>query len=113
MKISKYAVSTSLAIAGLIFSSSAFAMPGFSEPAPERSIKICVEQIGERANYEGAGRVRHEVDIKKRRVSGHKFTIDTLVFGADGNEVIREYATVCSVANNSETKRFKFREKSI
>ena len=113
MKISKYAVSTSLAITGLILSSITFAMPGFSEQAPESSIKICVAQIGERANYEGAGRVRHEVDSIKRRVSGHKITIDTKVFGADGGEVIREYATVCSITDDSETKRFKFREKSI
>lgn len=113
MKISKFAVSASLALAGLVFSSSTFAMPGFSEEAPMSSVKLCVAQIGEQANYEGAGRVRHEVDSKERRVSGHKMTIKTTVFGANDDEAIREYATICAVSDKSETKKFKIKEKSI
>ena len=113
MKISHYAVATSLAIAGVVMSSSAFALPGFSEQAPISSVQQCVAQIGEQANYENAGRVRHEVDSKERRVSGHTITINTTVFGANGDDVIREYATVCAVSDDSEMKRFKIREKSI
>lgn len=113
MKISKQAISTSLAIAGLIISSSASAALGFSEQAPYSSIEICVAQIGEQANYSGAGRVRHEVDSKERRVSGHTITVQTTVFGSDGVEVIREYATVCAVSDNQETRFFKIREKSV
>ena len=113
MKINHYAVATSLAIAGFVMSSSAFALPGFSEQAPSSSVQQCVAQIGEQANYENAGRVRHEVDSKERRVSGHTITINTIVFGADGDDVIREYATVCAVSDDSEMKRFKIREKSI
>jgi len=113
MKISKYAVSTSLAIAGLIVSSNAAALPGFSEQAPASSVQICVAQIGEQANYEDAGRVRHEVDSKERRVSGHTIKIDTTVFNANGDDVIREYATVCAVSDQSETKRFTIRQKSL
>jgi len=113
MKVSKAAVSTSLAIAGLVVSSSAFALPGFSEQAPESSVQQCVTQIGEQANYDNAGRVRHVVESKERRVSGHTIKIDTLVFGADGSEVIREYTTVCAVSDDAETKHFKIKEKSI
>ena len=40
-------------------------------------------------------------------------TIDTTVFGVDGSEVIREYATVCAVSNHAVTKYFKIKEKSI
>ena len=113
MKISQFAISTSLAIAGFVMSTSAFALPGFSEQAPASSVQQCVAQIGEEANYENAGRVRHEVDSKERRAGGHTITINTTVFGVDGDEVIREYATVCAVSDNSETKRFKIKEKSI
>jgi len=111
MKISQYAVSTSLAIAGLVFSANAFAMPEFVEQVPMSSVEQCVVQIGEQANYENAGHVRHEVDFEERRVGGHTMTIKTIVFGADGDEVIREYASVCAVSAKSETKKFKIREK--
>ena len=113
MKISKYAVSTSLAIVGLVISSNAAALPGFYEQAPASSVQICVAQIGEQANYADAGRVRHEVDSKERRVNGHTIAIDTTVFSASGDEVIREYATVCVVTDDTEMKRFKIREKSL
>lgn len=113
MKISQYAVSTSLAIVGLVFSANAFAMPEFAEPVPMSSVEQCVVQIGEQANYENAGRVRHEVDSEKRRVGGHTMRIKTIVFDDDGNEVIRKYATVCAVSAKSETKVFKIRGKSV
>lgn len=109
MKIRKSAVSTSLAIAGLVISSSAFALPLATEQAPESTVKQCIAEVAEQANYEGAGRVRHVVDSKERRVSGHKLIIETTVFGVDGSEVIREYATVCSVSDGAEIRRFKFK----
>jgi len=113
MKISKTAVSTSLAIAGLVVSSSAFALPGFSEQAPESSVKQCVAEIGEQANYDNAGRVRHLVESKERRVGGHTIKIDTTVFAVDGSEVIREYRTVCAMSEDAKTKHFRIKEKSI
>ncbi len=113
MKISKYAVATSLAVAGLLFSGSASALPGTTEIAPESTISLCVSQIGERANYEGAGRVRHDIESKKRRVTGHKLSIKTTVFDIEDDAAIREYMTVCAVSGRSETIKFSFREKSI
>lgn len=117
MKNTKQAVttvlSTVLAVAGLVAASNASAMPGFPKPAPMSSIEQCVAEIGEQANYENAHRVRHEVDSTERRVGGHTITIKTLIFGADGTEIIREYATVCAVSAKSETKAFKIKEKSI
>ncbi len=77
------------------------------------SVKLCVAQIGEQADYENAGRVRHEVDSKERRVGGHTISIKTEVFGTDGDEVIREYATLCAISDNAETKKFKIKEKRI
>lgn len=114
MKISTAAISISLAIAGFVFSPSAFALPGLSAQAPESSVLQCVAEIGEQANYDNASRVRHVVESKHRRGGrGHKITIDTIVFGVDGSEVIREYATVCAVSNSAVTKYFKIKEKSI
>lgn len=113
MKISKTAASTALAIAGLVISSNAAALPGFSEQAPASSVQVCVAQIGEQANYEDAGLVRHEVDSKERRISGHTIRIDTTVFSANGDEVIREYATICAVTDDAETKRFTIRQKRL
>jgi hypothetical protein len=113
MRIIKAAVSTSLAIASLVLSANASALPGLAEPAPESSVKLCVTQIGEQANYEGAVRVRHEVDSKARRISGHKIYVTTTVFGSDSDDAIREYATVCAVSDKAETKKFRIKEKSI
>lgn len=113
MKITKVSVSVSLAVAGLVVSAGAFAMPGFSEQAPMSSVEQCVAEIGKQANYDSAGRVRHEVDSKERRVGGYTIMIDTKVFAADGSEIIREYATVCAISDQSETKVFKIKEKSI
>ena len=113
MKISKAAASTLLAIAGLVVSSSAFALPSFTEQVPESSVRQCVALIGEQANYDNAGRVRHVVDSKERRVSGHTMKIGTTVFAVDGSEVIREYTTICAVSDDAITRHFKIKEKSI
>ena len=111
MSIIKSAVS--VAVAGLIVSSNAVAMPGFTEQAPFSSIEICVAKISDQANYQNAARVRHEVDSEERRIGGHTIKIDTQVYGADGSELIREYATVCAVSAKQETKHFVIREKGI
>ncbi len=113
MKINKHVITTTLAAAGLFISSSALAMPGFTTNAPKSTIDACVAQIAERANYEDASRVRHEVESRQRRISGHVLKIDTTVYGVDGEEVIREYVTTCAVTDRQETKLFRIREKGI
>lgn len=112
MKISKKAVSIAVAVTGLAISGGAFAMPAFTDQAPSSSIELCVAQIGDEANYENAARVRHLVDSKERRFSGHTIMIDTIVFGAGGDQVIREYSTVCAISGDAETKGFRIKEKS-
>ena len=112
MKVSKQAVAVALTFTGLVVSSSAFAMPGFTRPAPDGSIRQCVALIGEEANYNEAVRVRHVVDSEERRVGGHTILIDTKVFGADGTQLIREYATFCVVTADAEPRKFRIREKS-
>lgn len=111
MKISKHVVTISLAATGLFISASALALPGFNEDAPQSTIDVCIAQIADQANYENATRVRHEVESRQRRNSGHILKIETTVFGVDGEEIIREYATTCAVNDHQETKLFKIQEK--
>lgn len=113
MRTIKVAAVTSLAIASLAISANAFALPGLSQEAPRSSVDLCVAQIADQANYEDAVRVRHEVDSKARRISGHKIFVTTTVFGVDGDEAIREYATVCSISDKAQTKKFKIKEKGL
>lgn len=105
MSISSRVVSVSLAAVGLVVTAYAWAMPSFSEQAPNSSIQLCVEQIAEQANYAGANRVRHNVDYKERRINGHKIYVETIVFAAENGEVMREYRTICSMSDASETLR--------
>ncbi len=111
MKINKHAVTTTLAAAGLFLSSSVLAMPGFTEDAPQSTVDVCIAQIAVQANYENAGLVRHDVESRQRRISGHTLRINTTVYGIDGEEVIREYTTTCAVTDRQETKLFRIREK--
>ena len=111
MKITKHVITTTLAAAGLFISASIQAMPGFTADAPQSTIDFCVALIADHANYDNATRVRHEVESRQRRISGHILKINTTVYGVDGEEVIREYATTCAVNDRQETKLFKIREK--
>ena len=114
MKLTKQVVSATLALAlaaTLTVSANAHAIPGYGETAPASSIELCVAQISEKANYENAGRVRHNVSSRQRRVSGHTISVDTTVFGPDGHEVIREYTTVCVITDNKQTRHFAIKEK--
>jgi hypothetical protein len=113
MNSKKAALSTTLAITGLLISAGAFAMPDFPLQAPMSSVELCVAEIGKQANYDHAVRVRHEVDSKERRVGGHTIIIDTKVFAADSTRILREYETVCAVSAFAEIKLFKNKEKSI
>lgn len=111
MKMFKSAVT--VAVAGLIVSGNAIAMPGFTQQAPFSSVEICIAQISDQADYQDAARVRHAVDSEQRRIGGHTIKIETQVFGADGAELIREYATVCAISAKQETRHFVLKQKSL
>lgn len=117
MKITKQVISLSFAAAFLasFISSNASSMPLslFKEQAPRSSVEICVAQIGKQANYDNAGRIRHDVDSRKRRISGYRIKVDTTVFGEGGDDVIREYSTVCLITDNEVTKQFRIEEKGV
>ena len=96
---------------GLFAASVAFALPEFSRVAPKAGVDTCIAEVGSRADFTDAASVVHEVETEDRRVSGHRLSIRTLVYAADGETVIREYATACAINDEAEIKRFRIRRK--
>ena len=99
----------SLGLAGLLAANLAFALPEFSEDAPKSSVDTCIAVIAHNADYADAKAVRHDVVTEERRVSGHRISIQTTVYG-EGDAIIREYATSCAINGKDEIKRFRIRE---
>jgi hypothetical protein len=99
-----------LTLTGLLAANVAFALPGFTDEAPKSSVDTCVAAVDESADFANARTVLHNVETEERRISGHKMAIRTIVFG-EGETVIREYASSCSVNDQDEIKRFKIRQK--
>ena len=99
-----------LAAFGLFYSATSHADYPFQELAPQSTIDLCVAEISDRANYESATRVRHEIESKARRTIGHVLLIDTTVYGPENSKLIREYATKCIVGNGGKPVLFKIRE---
>lgn len=100
----------SLTLIGLFAANVAFALPEFQKEAPQSSIDICVAEVDGYAYLKDAKSVTHNVETKERRVSGHKMHIQTLVYG-ESEEVIREYASSCSINGQDEVLRFRIHQK--
>lgn len=101
----------SLAIVGMFFTAAvAQADYGYTDVAPQDKIDLCVAAIAEKANYDDANYVRHEVSSKARATIGHTLSISTLVYGEDDSQLIREYQTLCAVSNRPEPVAFRIRE---
>jgi hypothetical protein len=109
MKIHKTTIS--LTIAGLLAATAASALP--SDAAPQSRVNACVATVAENADYGAASKVRHEVETEGTGVSRYRMSIHTLVFGEDGNEIIREYSASCLVDSDDEVQRFKIRQAGI
>ena len=87
---------------------------GYPDVAPQDKIDLCVAEIGERADYGDASYVRHEVESKPRMSVGHTLRISTQVLDASDGHVLREYRTLCAVADRDEAAEpvlFRIREK--
>jgi hypothetical protein len=81
----------------LLAAGSASASSLIDRPVPPASVEACIAEINAQANYTGAARVVHNVDVEQRRPLGHELTIRTLVLKADGETTLRSYATHCTV----------------
>ena len=99
-----------LAVASLFFASALSAMPSRAEAAQRSSVDLCVALIADQANYDEASRVLHNVDSKEHRVGGYTMQINTFVYATDGEQVVRKYATTCSVARSNEIRFFEIRQ---
>ncbi len=102
-----------LSLIGLFAANVAMALPGFDEDAPQSSVDTCVAAVDAQADYNDGTKVLHNVETTKRRVSGHIMSIQTLVYGQDGDTLIREYKTNCAINDDNEIKRFRLREKGV
>lgn len=81
----------------LLAAGAAYASPLIDRPVSPESVEACVAAINAQANYTGATRVVHNVDVEERRPLGHSLSIETLVLKADGKTPLRSYATECTV----------------
>ena len=109
MKISK--TNVSIALMGLFAANVALAVPGFSTEAPQASVDACIAAVKENVSFEEAGSVLYNVETEDRRVSGHKMSIQTLVYGDTDESLIREYKAVCAINDDAEIKMFNIRQK--
>jgi len=101
----------SLTLMGLFFTAAAAqADYVYSDVASQDKIDLCVAAIADQANYDEANYVRHEVTSKARATIGHTLKINTLVYGDEDGQLIRQYRTMCAVSNRPEPVAFKIRE---
>lgn len=103
----------SLALVGLLAANVAFAVPGFTTDASPSSVDACLEKVADSADFANARSITHNVTTENRRVSGHKMSIQTIMYAADGTSVIREYASSCAINGQDEVQRFKIRQKGM
>lgn len=99
-----------LTLIGLMAANVAFALPGFTKDAPQSSVDTCVAAVADNADYANGTVVKHNIETEERRISGHKMSIRTIVYG-EGETVIREYASACAITDDDEIQRFKIRQK--
>ena len=98
-----------LGLEGILAANVALAHPGFGDEAPRSSVDACVAEGAAKADYAEARSVLHDVQTEERRVSGHKMSIRTIVYG-DGDTIIREYASHCAIDDHEEIRQFKIRQ---
>lgn len=103
----------SLTLMGLFAANVAVAIPGFTTEASPRSVDACLEQVADSADYANARSIVHNVETEDRRISGHKMSIQTIMYAADGTTVVREYASSCAINGQDEIQRFKIRQKGM
>jgi hypothetical protein len=73
-------------------------------------IKSCIAEVGDRANYTDATRVRHTVVEKNHTRLGYVFVIDTAVYSDLQDEAIRTYASQCVARGKSTLVKFTINE---
>ena len=103
-----------LVLALSLASTSAFAAPQvwttYEQADIDLEVQSCLAEVGNRADYDGATAVRHEVTVSDRRGIGHRLDIRTSVYSENGDTAIRAYATKCLVYRDHAPARFEISE---
>lgn len=103
----------SLTLIGLFAANVAFALPGFTTKASPSSVDACLAEVAKSADYVNARSIVHNVETEDRRISGHKMSIQTIMYAEDGTTIIREYASTCAINGQDEVQRFKIRQRGM
>lgn len=88
-----------LALLGLTMTCDAYADSNRDQRRTIKQVRSCVDEIGKHANYDDASRALHLVEaLKQKNLVELEIHIETSVYAADGEPVIRKYKTSCLVA---------------
>ena len=106
-------IAISLSIIGLFLANPGFATSVFDGEAPRSSVDICVAEVANNADYSDANNVRHSVASKPRSVSGYTVSIRTIVYGANDEDIVREYSSHCAINKQEQIRHFKIRQRTL
>jgi len=67
----------------------------------------CIAAVNEKANYDHAGRIKHDVTELKNTFSGYVLSIDTRVYSEDDESLVRRYSSHCVAKGDEQPRRFK------
>ncbi len=76
----------------------------------DRAIQSCIAEVAQRANYDEASRVRHEVVKIEPALLGYALTIDTSVFAESDNVEVRQYTTHCVAYRDNKPWSFRIHQ---
>ena len=68
--------------------------------------KACIAAVNDRADYDSATRVRHNVIEQKNTFSGYVLDIDTIVFTTSDDVATRVYASHCVAKGDGQPRKF-------
>ncbi len=61
----------------------------------KHEIRICMAELGKRADYDGATRVVHTVHAEQKNIAERELRIVTAVYTVDAESAARNYASRC------------------
>ena len=90
----------------LIGASGAFAYPDH-DVAFSNEANSCIQAVNERANYEDASRIAHDVTELKNTFTGYVLSVDTRVYDISGENILRQYSSHCVAKGKEKPRRIK------
>jgi len=76
----------------------------------QRQIEACIENIGDRADYDAASRVVHTVtDLRQVNIVELEIVVETAVIGNDRQTMLRGYRSACITDSMGRLTRIRVR----